>query len=193
MRTLFIHPTDPTTEFLNSVYADYVGNEDVSVLEGTRIHHSELEEAIRNADRIVFLGHGTEYGLVELYRDDNGNPRNFNYVITSRDLQLFRDKEVLCIWCNANIFAERYDLNAFYTGMFVSEVDEAVNYCLPPSQEMIDASNNLFVNILSRCVFDDISSIRGIIDRGYIDNNNPIICFNRECMGLEPTSTAQSL
>ena len=193
MRTLFIHPTDPTTEFLNSVYADYVGSDDIVVINGEEIQEQEIEREIINADRIVFLGHGTENGLINFRRDNNNNRIGFDYVITANEVHLFRNKEIICVWCNANIFADRHDLNAFATGMFVSEIGEAIQYHLTPSQEMIDASNTLFCNILSRCVFDDIGTIINIIDRAYIDNNNPIVCFNRECMGLESTSVAQSL
>ena len=177
MRTLFIHPTDPSTEFLNSVYADYIDNDDVTIIEGTRISSRVIKDALINADRVVFLGHGTEAGLLDMI----GN----RYVITSDDLQFFRDKPVICYWCNANIFAEKYDLNAFATGMFVSELREADWYGLPLDQGLIDASNNLFCNILSRCVFDDPANIRTIIERGYVDPTNPIICFNRECMGFD--------
>ena len=68
--------------------------------------------------------------------------------------------------------------------MFVSELSEAAWYNLPLGQNLIDASNILMCNILSRCVFDEPSSIRNIIEHGYVDRNNPIICFNRECMGF---------
>lgn len=176
MRTLFLHPTDPSTEFLNIVYADYVNNEDITIIEGTRISSHSIRAALADADRIVFLGHGTELGMLDILGK--------RYVITADDLQFFRNKPVICFWCNANIFAEKYGLNAFATGMFVSEVDEAVYFGLPTDQKMIDASNILMCNILSRCAFDDPADVRNVVERGYVDVNNPIICFNRECMGF---------
>ena len=175
MRTLFIHPTDPSTDFCKSVYEDYVNCDDVTIITGTRIPSSTIKEALKTHDRIVFLGHGTEYGLLD--------KSDWRYVITSNDLQLFRDKTVICIWCNANVFAERYDLNAFATGMFISEPDEADWYNLPPDQKLIDESNELFCRILSRCIFDDPKDIRMIIEHSY-KGNNPIIKFNRESMGF---------
>ena len=177
MRTLFLHPTDPSTEFLNIVYADYVNNEDTTIIEGTRISSHSIRAALADADRIVFLGHGTECGLLDMI----GN----RYVITSEYLQFFRDKPVICFWCNANIFAEKYNLNAFATGMFVSELKEAEWYNLPLDQTLIDASNTLMCNIISRCVFDSPEDIRNVVERGYVDVNNPIICFNRQCMGFD--------
>lgn len=177
MKTLFIHPTDPTTAFCNAIYEDYKNNDDVTVINGTRIPSSTIKEAIKTHDRIVFIGHGTEYGLLD--------KTDWRYVITSNDLQLFRDKTVICIWCNANVFAERYNLNAFATGMFVSETGEASWYNLPPDQKLIDESNELFCRILSRCVFDDPKDISVVIEKGYRSNTNPIIKFNRESMGFD--------
>ena len=178
MRTLFIHPTDQSTTFGELVYNPYRGMDDVTILTGRNISSRVIKEALMNNDRIVFIGHGTEYGLLDMV----GNAR---YVITSRQLQFFRDKEVICFWCNANIFADRYNLNAFSTGMFVSELSEARYYQLPEDQELIDASNTLFCNILSRCIFDNVNVIRENIEREYVDRNNQIICFNRQCMGFD--------
>lgn len=177
MNTLFLHPTDPSTEFGEILYEDYMDRDDVTILTGTRIPNTVVKEALRKADRIIFIGHGTELGMFDIL----GN----RYIITSKHLQFFRNKPVICFWCNANIFVEKYNLNAFATGMFVSEVEEAIDFCLPADQKMIDASNILIGNILSRCAFDDPSDIRNIVKRGYVDKNNPIICFNRQCMGFD--------
>jgi len=177
MKTLFIHPTDPTTDFCKIIYEDYRDQDDVTILTGTRFSSRLIKSELHAYDRIVFIGHGTEAGLLDKL--------NNRYVITSEDIQFFRDKPVICMWCNANIFAEKYDLNAFATGMFVSELQEAKWYKLPQDQGLIDESNNLFCMILSRCVFDDPKDIRTIIDLGYRSKTNPIIKFNRECMGFE--------
>jgi len=176
MRTLFIHPSDPSTDFCRIVFDDYRDRDDVTIIEGVRIPSSQIKEALKTHDRIVFCGHGTELGLLDMI----GN----RYVITSDELQMFRDKPVICYWCNANVFAEKYDLNAFATGMFVSEIKEARWYNLPLDQNLIDNSNELFCRILSRCVFDDPQVIRKTIERGYV-GNNPIIQFNRQCMGFD--------
>ena len=106
-------------------------------------------------------------------------------MITLEDLQFLRNKEVICFWCNANIFAEKCDLNAFATGMFVSELQEAKTYNLPEDQNLIDYSNTLMCNILSRCIFNPIEEIKSVVYRGYVSEINPIIHFNRECMGFE--------
>lgn len=176
MKTLFIHPADPSTRFCEIIYNDYKDMDDVTIITGSRTPSSVIKEELKKNDRIVLMGHGTELGLLDIY----GN----RYVITSEELQLFRNKPVICYWCNANIFAGKYYLNAFATGMFVSELKEAKWYKLPLNQNLIDNSNELFCKILSRCVFDDPQEIRKTIERGYV-GYNPIIQFNRQCMGFE--------
>lgn len=178
MRTLFIHPTDPSTAFCSIIYQDYLQDNNVTLITGNHISSRVIRDALRIHDRIVFLGHGTELGLLDMRYD-------WRYLITSEDLQFFRNKECICFWCNANIFAEKYDLNAFATGMFVSELREARQYNLPEDQNLIDYSNTLMCNILSRCIFDPIEQIRNCVYRGYVSNTNPIINFNRECMGFD--------
>ena len=177
MRTLFIHPSDESTAFLSTVYNNYTNDPNVTILNGTSVPHNLIVNALRSHDRIVFLGHGTPFGLLDMIGD--------RFVITPSDVQFFRNKPVVCVWCNANIFVDRYDLNAFATGMFVSETYEASCYDLPEDQELIDASNNLMASILNTCIFEDVETIRETVEREYYDPNNPIIGFNRECMGFE--------
>lgn len=177
MRTLIIHPTDPSTDFINVICDRYRNDPDITIIDGTNISHRLIKEGLKENDRIVFMGHGNEYGLLDMVGQ--------RQVITSRDLSMFRDKELICYWCNANIFVERYDLNAFCTGMFVSEVKEARWYNLPIDQNLIDESNSLFCRILGDNLFEPVDIIRQRIMEGYVNPDNPIICFNRECMGFE--------
>ena len=71
-----------------------------------------LKEQIKSHDRIVILGHGTEKGLLGFNR----------YIIDSTWIYLLREKNCVCIWCNANVFVKKYNLKGFYTGMIISEV-----------------------------------------------------------------------
>ena len=177
MRTLFIPPTDPSTAFGSIIYQHYLQRDNVTLITGNHILRKDIGAALQSHDRIVFIGHGTELGF--------GDMKACRYLITSADLQILRNKEVICIWCNANIFAEKYDLNAFATGMFVSEIQEVKTYNLPEDQNLIDYSNTLMCNILSRCIFDPIEEIKSAVYKEYVSETNPIIHFNRECMGFE--------
>ena len=60
MKTLVIHPKDPTTEFLTPIYANL--NDKTVVTDG--ITKSELRVLIEIHDRIIMLGHGFQYGLI---------------------------------------------------------------------------------------------------------------------------------
>lgn len=78
---------------------------------------SECKRAIINEqDRIVLIGHGTEYGLL--------NQRLDGYIIDSKMIQFIRGKNIIGIWCNASNFADRYDLTGFFTSMFISNTNE---------------------------------------------------------------------
>ena len=77
MKTLVIHPQDSTTDMLSVIY----DNKDWTVIT-TNVSKSHLKMQIKNHDRIVMLGHGTELGLI-----------GFNhYVIDSKFVYLLRDK-----------------------------------------------------------------------------------------------------
>ena len=81
---------------------------------------SECKRAIINEkERIVFIGHGTEYGLL--------NQRLDGYIVDSKMVQFLRGKDIIGIWCNASNFADRYELTGFFTSMFISNYNELVN------------------------------------------------------------------
>ena len=87
-----------------------------------------LKQAImREKERVIFIGHGTEDGLLNKQLD--------GFLIDSDMVQFLRNKEVVGIWCNASTFASKYDLNGFFTSMFISNCEE-----------LIDCGFNLFDN-----------------------------------------------
>lgn len=67
---------------------------------------SECKRAIIDeTDKIVLIGHGTEYGLL--------NQRLDGYIIDYQMVQFLRNKNIIGIWCNASNFANRYDITGF--------------------------------------------------------------------------------
>jgi hypothetical protein len=162
MRTLVIHPTDITTDFLKVIYADKgwtVVNEDKS--------KAELIELIEAHDRIVMLGHGTEDGLLGFKW----------YAVDNSLVKYLRSKECVCVWCHAKGFVERYKLKGFYTDMFISEVYEAMYHNVKATAEEIEDSNNSFANALSRAI--DTESVRDNTLELYEDNSL-VSSFNRK-------------
>lgn len=137
MRTLVIHPHDHSTKFLEDIYAG---------LDCT-VHRTmkNPRHLIKQHDRIICLGHGTENGLLQI-------PYNGSFVVDSRHVQLLRERECIFIWCYANLFMKKYDLKGFATGMFISELDEALQFCVPFERGDIDESSIHF----SQCVRESL-------------------------------------
>jgi hypothetical protein len=90
---------------------------------------------------------------------------------------LLRQKECVCIWCNADKFVERYKLKGFYTGMFISEVEEAKYFKIDTSQEAVDYSNDLFANLVNRYI--DTDNLHAEVKSLYI-GECPVIRFNND-------------
>ena len=165
MKTLVIHPKDPTTDFLCDIYSD----KNWTVI-NKHISKSDLRKHIKEHDRIVMLGHGSEYGLFDLAND--------RFIINSKWVDMLRQKECVCIWCNANIFFEKYKLSGFYTGMIVSELMEAYLYSLPTDIDLIEESNKLFATSIKESI--DSENMLEIAKSKYDRDKNLIIDFNKE-------------
>ena len=120
MKTLVIHPEDPTTEFLTRIYTNL---EDTTVIQGG-ISKSEVHGLIESHERIIMLGHGAPFGLM--------NPRRFPgagfFIIDDLTVSSLKNKSsCIYIWCHADQFVTRNGLYGFCSGMFISEMGEA-NY-----------------------------------------------------------------
>lgn len=163
MKTLIIHPKDTTTDFLSDIYI----SKDHYTIIRYNASKKELIQDILEHDRIIMLGHGTEYGLFGFGR----------YIIDSDLVYLLKNKFCICIWCNANKFVNKYKLNGFYTGMFISEYSEAVDYSIVCTDEDIQESNHLFANLMNTAI--EHRYIKDFIMGTYTDSNN-IMKFNRD-------------
>jgi len=135
MRTLVIHPIDPTTKFLEDIYSD----KKFSVIR-TDIPEHTLNELIRVHDRIIMLGHGTPMGLI-------GQTR---MIVNDRQAEFLKGKECVCIWCNADEYVVEHGLKGFYTGMFISEKKEAIYEGVVASVNGINYSNKTFARIVKQ-------------------------------------------
>jgi len=163
MKTLVIHPQDPTTAFLSIIYAD----KDYTVITHN-VSKTDLKIAINGHDRIIMLGHGNHHGMFGFGR----------FVIDSRWVYLLRQKSVVCIWCNADLFVRKYALTGLYTGMIVSDYNEAYLYCLHSfTDKNIEDSNTMFALAMKDAI--DGVSLNKVLPI-YSDDDNTIIYFNRQ-------------
>lgn len=164
MKTLVIHPKDPSTDFLCEIYSD----KDWTIVNSHK-SKSQLKGLIKSHDRIVMLGHGSEDGLFDLL--------NKRLVIDSTWVQMLREKLCVSIWCNANVFFEKYKLKGFYTGMIISEIDEAYSNSVSFGDNMIIESNKLFSTSIKESI--DTDDFLTNTKLKYDLDNNAIVDFNK--------------
>ena len=141
-----IHATDPTTQVLSLLYQQ---REDVRMCITEKSTSSDVQRAIRTDAAIMMLGHGNEYGLFSK-PDRNGDYRRF--LITDRHVQFLRDKTCIGIWCYANKFAEKYKLHGLFSGMIISELQEAIDLGVPATKDEIDKEMEKFTIRLKDCI-----------------------------------------
>ena len=168
MKTLVIHPADSSTDFLKDVYR---GLSHTTVITGG-CTQEYLHNQIVNHDRIMMLGHGTPNGLL--------NMRNFDlkgdHIIDETTVPFLKAKYNICIWCYADEFVTKHELTGFYTGMFISEVEEANLHGIDASQDEIDYSNNLFAKTVNKYIDDEEILIR--VREHYTPKQDQVIAFN---------------
>jgi len=173
MTNLVIHPTDRSTDFLKPIYANIT---DATILH-SGVNKAQIAKLISEHDRIIMLGHGSIHGLFSIGQFDGEN----GYVIDSTMIPLLLEKECISIWCNADQFMNKHELNGFYSGMFISEVSEAT-YCGLPGmdQETVTASNDYFAELLGEVINEPLSVIHEhvIYNYGLLIEDNPVALYN---------------
>lgn len=164
MKTLVIHPKDSSTDFLKVIYAD----RDWTVI-NTNVSKRILKEQISSHDRIVMLGHGCNKGLF-----------GFNkMMIDSNFVYLLREKLCVCIWCFANEFVEKYDLKGSYSGMIISEYEEAHMYNVRVGTlKELEESNISFANAVKESI--DSSNFPEDVRKLYHSDSDYVIMFNMD-------------
>ena len=176
MKTLIIHPSDPSTKFLTGIYATLKNK---TVITGG-ITKAELQKHIDNHDRVIMLGHGSPMGLLSV----NQFPDCGSYIIDDSMVELLRNKaKNIFVWCNSNEFVQRHSLQGFNTGMFISEVSEAWYYDYwDIDQDCINESNDGFSFIVSNHINESIDVLyqNVISEYGVLAKRNPIVQFNRK-------------
>lgn len=141
-KILVIHPEDETTDCLSVVYEEL---DCTLVRSGSQpINNKELVVLLESHDIVIMLGHGLGSGLIDT-SPGNLNYNNPKYIINQTHVEVLKKKKyIVGIWCFANDFFERYELNGFYSGMIISEIQEARHFDVDCNQEEIDESNEIF-------------------------------------------------
>jgi hypothetical protein len=162
MKTLIIHPNDYSTNFLKAIYT----NKPWTIINKS-VSKATLRRAIAANDRIILLGHGTEFGLIGFTR----------YIINSEFVQQLREKEVIAVWCNANLFIDRYKIKSpLYSGMVISEAEEA-EY-LEIDSKKIDECNLELAHVLRRAISSE-TPLETFKETFTVFPNEDICTFNK--------------
>jgi len=174
-KTLVIHPHDQSTHFLKPIYENIPNK---TIITGG-LFVDEVNKLIYNHDQIIMLGHGSPKGLFGV---------NFkrSYVIDEDQVDLLQDKECIFIWCHADQFVKQHGLKGFYSGMFVSEVGEALMYKLKGDKKLINESNNTFAFMLGSVINQPLPEIYKQVkkDYGWLAERNEIAKYNHERLAL---------
>ena len=143
---IVIHANDPTTKVLSRLYET---REDFMTRITETSTNSQVRQSVMNADLVMMLGHGNPYGL---FSTPNKKGLYVRHLINSNHVQFLRDKKCIGIWCYANKFAEQYRLHGLFSGMIISELQEAVNNHIVATKEEIDSEMEIFVMRLKFCI-----------------------------------------
>ena len=175
MKTLVIHPTDPSTDFLKPIYANVTG--DVTVLTGGYTKN-EVRQMVLEADRVMMMGHGAPQGLFSV--GQFGDTKNGLIIDSSMLTALARKPNNVYIWCNADQFVNYYHLNGFYSGMFISEYGEAAYFRVSTMMGDVETSNDLFANIVGKSIMMEAKNIHDNTKLLYHIENNKVAKYNNE-------------
>jgi len=177
IKTLVVHPQDVSTDFLKPIY-EGISNKTV-ITKGNKLKVMDLIEA---HDRILMMGHGSPGGLFAMPSFISGSV----YIIDDSIAPLLETKTSVFIWCNADQFVERNKLKGFYSGMFVSEVGEAIFCGLGTARDsvnlkkLVKESNDCFSNMLSQSIDETVDEMHdNIIEQyGTIAQKNQVAQYN---------------
>lgn len=174
---LVIHPKDKTTAMLSALYEGleaYIIDGACSAKEMNRLLHH-----VSSQERIMLLGHGSDRGLF-FRHDDSGD--TFDGIIVGHP-QVFHLRKhggnLVAVWCNADLFARAEGLHGLFSGMIISEPDEALTYGVETSQEELDRENVKLARRL-RALLDEGVPLSEIPKRlpAMDDAHSPLTTFN---------------
>jgi len=174
MKKLVIHPDDRTTDFLKPIYAG-----DNAVVISGGVARPLLMEMVKDAPRVLMMGHGSPAGLLSV------GQFQCSLVINSQVAEALKEKNNSAfIWCNADKFVMRHKLRGFYTGMFISEVWEAIAMGVHGSRFDVEESNELFADVVKSTDSAKKMYCRARTEYQRIMGDNPVAKYNHDRLHL---------
>jgi hypothetical protein len=173
---LVIHPEDESTTFLTPIYG---GLENATLINGGKTY-KEVKQLVQQYDKVYIMGHGMPSGLFSV-----GKFKEYTSYIVDKDFAPFLKTQShnIYIWCHADQFVNTYQLKGFFSGMFISEVEES-KYCglRAITQKIIDESNWGFSEIVAKYIHLTPKELYENVKREYssIAHHNPVAAYNLE-------------
>ena len=154
---LVIHPKDSSTDFLSALYENAEG---VTCLRGedsrkalTKILYHRPE-----GETFLLIGHGSPDGLFR--KEEDG----YHCYVGRSMAYCLKRHPVIGVWCNANLFAEATGLHGLFTGMVISEMEEALQYEVRTTEEELERENAALAENYRR-VLDEGGCFREMRDK----------------------------
>lgn len=151
---LVIHPKDRTTSVLSILYEGIEAN-----VISNKCSNKEMEQLLHHIstqERIILLGHGSDKGL--FYREDDTKDE-FDKIIVGHPHGFHLRKHggnLIGVWCHADDFARTEGLHGLFSGMIISEVQEAKEYGIVATQQGILKSNTIMFEHLRWLLDKDV-------------------------------------
>ena len=130
--------------------AIYRKEKDITLIDETWTNR-QIRETIgtaNNKELVMMLGHGSCNGLFAPF----GNEQFARLIVDSRLVYLLREHPCVGIWCNANQFAEKYNLKGLFSGMIISEPEEAWDCGVDIEGDDLPRNNEELANDLEYCL-----------------------------------------
>ena len=134
---------------------------------------------IEEKDCVMLIGHGTEYGLL--------NERLNGFLVGPDMVQFLRGKTVIGIWCYAGNFAQKYDLNGFFTSNFISNIDELIDCGFSrfnEDEDTISVENFLFSCRINEYLREKVPLCEWVdkLQDSVKDDKQPFVRYNYEAL-----------
>lgn len=173
---IVIHPKDRTTQMLEILYEATPHEKVNDTLSKNQLR--SLLYAVPTSEPIMLLGHGCEEGLLTRNDDTKDDfkkliDHSFSHILKKHNGRIF------AIFCHAKDFAEKEHLHGLFSGMIISEMEEAESYGIPTTIEELDKENiklakNLRVLLDKEIPWCEIPRMMQSLD----DSHTPLTEFN---------------
>lgn len=143
---------DRDTAMLEQIWQGIPNVNVVHITQWDEYAEQQVDEAIASETGTLLLcGHGSPYGLMA--------PRSLTeYTVHRMNAPTIQAQSIIGIFCYAADFAHNVGLSGLYSGMFLSNIEEAEMYCVRTTDdEIFDGALEVF-DLLNQVVSGSITS-----------------------------------